>query len=189
MRRLSIFDRFRKDEVVGTKVLVCALESVFFAQMNADAEVWRHHYPATNDVVLSGPDTLFQAIDTSYDVIHMFASINQNGTFLDSEVGGTELIRRCCASNVKLLWIASDNEPSGYITGFDSRGKRINLVMTLKRHEPKFTRFLDRLLEMMSSGLSMPNAWVRLCPQLPGSAHEDMPETIFSAGRGGVILR
>jgi hypothetical protein len=35
----------------------------------------------------------------------------------------------------------------------------------------------------------MPVAWNDLCPQIPGSAHPDAPESIFFAGRGGVRLR
>lgn len=187
--RLGIFNRFRKDEVVGAKVLVCAWDPAFRDQMTTDANIWKRHYSNTKEAMLSGPDELFRSIDEGYDVVHLLANTDQSGTFANTNLGGTELIGKCCASNVKLLWIASANDAAGYISGFSARGQRINLVMTLKRDDPKFPRFLDRLLEMMSSGLSMPNAWVRLCPQAPGPAHEDVPATIFSAGRGRVILR
>lgn len=36
----------------------------------------------------------------------------------------------CCDSDVKLLWVASDNKPEGYIKGFKV-AKPLNLVMAI----------------------------------------------------------
>jgi hypothetical protein len=89
---------------------------------------------------------------------------------------------------VKLLWIASDNPPEGYIKHFRARGKKLNLVMTISRKGEKFTDFLGGLLAQMAQGTTMPTAWVKLAPQSPKTA-SDAPECIFFAGRGGVLLR
>ena len=103
-------------------------------------------------------------------------------------ISGTELIEKCCDAGLKLLWIASENPPDGYIKNFRARGKKLNLVMTISRKGEKFTDFLDGLLAQMSQGTTMPTAWVNLVPQRPKTA-SDAPECIFFAGRGGVLLR
>lgn len=108
---------------------------------------------------------------------------NGPGTFT-----GTDLLQKCCDFNVKLLWVASDNPPDRYITGFKARGKCINLVMTIDRNGSKFPIFREKLLFRMYYGDTMPVAWVDLCPQGPPSLSSDAPSTIFFAGRGGVRL-
>jgi len=95
---------------------------------------------------------LMDAVSRSPDIIHLFCDVSPGGEIANpngTPVVGTELLDRCCEFNVKLLWIASDNESGGYIAGFKARGKRMNLVMTLKRNDPKFSRFLDQILFRM----------------------------------------
>jgi hypothetical protein len=121
----------------------------------------------------------------------LICDVTENGTTVDSsghEITGSELIQRCCDQNVKLLWLASDNPPERYIKGFGARGKRLDLVMTLKRKGPNFPSFLEKLLSRMAYGDAMPIAWNDICPQIPRSEHPDAPESIFFAGRGGVRL-
>jgi hypothetical protein len=186
---MGILDIFRKDETVGTRVLICAFDSRFEDLMRKDSEAYRSRYPATTATTFSGPSELLEAVQRGYDVVHLLCDINPNGEIAGSDVTGTELIARCCASSVKLLWIASDNEPDRYIQGFKARGKRLNLVMTIKRDGPKFSEFLGNLLSKMSYGDSMPVAWNDLCPQIPGASHGEAPASIFFAGRPGIRLR
>jgi hypothetical protein len=125
-----------------------------------------------------------------YDIVHLFCDVLPNRTIADStgsKVIGTELLQRCCDANVKVLWIASDNQPDRYINCFKARGKRINLVMTTERNGTKFYDFLDKLLFRMFYGDTMPVAWSDICP--PGSPQQDVPSSIFWAGRGAVKLR
>jgi hypothetical protein len=72
--------------------------------------------------------------------------------------------------------------------GFGARGKRLNLVMTLKRKGSNFPSFLQQLLSRMACGDTMPVAWNDICPQIPRSDHPDASESVFFAGRGGVRL-
>src|ERR1700685_3412059 len=102
---------------------------------------------------------------------------------------GAELIEKCCNSDVKLLWIASDNKPDGYIKGFKA-AKPLNSVMTINGNGPTFGLFLGHLLSRVSGRETLPAAWAALAPQTPrGPGHADLPATIFSAGRGGVKFR
>jgi hypothetical protein len=188
---MGILDLFRKDEVVGTKVLVCALETRFEGLLKEDSDVYRRYYPATTKEIFPTIQALLERLDQRYDIVHILCDVSAKGAITDAnsnEITGTQLIQHCCDQNVKLLWAASDNPPDLYIKGFGARGKRLNLVMTLKRKGPNFPDFLRQLISRMSYGDTMPIAWNDLCPQIPGSDHPGAPESIFFAGRGGVRL-
>lgn len=56
--------------------------------------------------------------------------LTAKGTITDAngdEITGTELIQRCCDQKVKLLWVASDNSPDGYIKGFAALASALTL--------------------------------------------------------------
>jgi len=188
---MGILNLFRKDEVRGAKVLVCALDNRFEDLLKGDAEVYGRYYRATTTTVFPGIQALLRNLEQKYDIVHLICDVSADGAIADAsgeEITGTQLIQNCCDQNVKLLWTASDNPPERYIKGFGARGKRLNLVMTLKRKGPNFPGFLQKLLSQMAYGDTMPVAWNDLCPQIPGSDHPDAPESIFFAGRGGVRL-
>jgi hypothetical protein len=190
---MGILDLFRKnkDEVNGAKVLVCALGNRFDDLLKGDSEVYGGYYRATTTIVLPSIQALLGHLEQKYDIVHLLCDVTENGTVTDisgHEITGTELIQCCCDQNVKLLWSASDNPAERYIKGFGARGKRLNLVMTLKRKGPDFPSFLQKLLSRMAYGDTMPVAWNDICPQVPRSHHPDAPESIFFAGRGGVRL-
>jgi hypothetical protein len=186
---VNFFNWSRRDEVIGTRVLVCSSEDSMSAIGSEDARIWQRHYPATTSVTASSIDELCGILDQGYDVIHLLWKTDSEGTFLDSNIRGTNLIEQCCDADVKLLWIACDNDPQAYIKGFSARGKRINLVMTIDRRGAVFSSFLDRLLAKTAYGDTLPVAWNQLCPQAPDLEHSDAPACIFFAGRGGVLLR
>lgn len=190
---MGILDLFRKDkdEVHGAKVLVCALDNRFDDVLTGDSELYGRYYPATTAVVLPSIRALLERLEQKYDIVHLLCDVTTNGTITDTngeEITGTALIQRCCDQNVKLLWSGGENPAERYIKGFGARGKRLNLVMTLKRKGANFPTFLDKLLSKMACGDTMPVAWNDLCPQVPGSDHPDAPESIFFAGRGRVRL-
>ena len=188
---MGILDLFRKnrDEVNGAKVLVCALDNRFDGLLKEDSEIYGRYYRATTTIVLPSIQALLGRLEQKYDIVHLMCDVSENGTITDTsgqEITGTELIQRCCDQNVKLFWAASDNPPERYIKGFGARGKRLNLVMTLKRKGPNFPSFLQKMLSRLAYGDTMPVAWNDICPQIPRSDHPEAPESIFFAGRGGV---
>jgi hypothetical protein len=188
---MGILDLFRKDEIFGAKVLVCALDSRFDHLLKEDSQVYGQYYRSTTTAILPSVQVLLRSIEKKYDIVHLLCDVSEKGTITDAnggEIAGTELIQHCCDQDVKLLWNGSDNPPERYIKGFGARGKRLNLVMTLKRKGPNFPGFLQKLLSRMAYGDTMPIAWNALCPQIPGLDHPDVPESIFFAGRGTVKL-
>jgi len=184
---LSLLDLFRKDEVVGTRVLVCALDTRYSALAVEDAKTYKKYYAATTAIDNATANDLLRYITGGYDIVHILCDVNESG-IAGSSLSGTGLIESCCAADVKLLWIASDNDPNAYISGFNLRRKRLNIVMTLTRNGQSFEKFLEQLVFRMAYGEAMPVAWNDLCPQIPHSSHGDVPASIFAAGRGGVKL-
>ena len=188
---MGIMDLFRKDEVFGAKVLVCALDNRFDDLLQQDSQVYSQCYKATTTEMLPTLQALSGHLERKYDIVHLLCDVTTKGTITDAngeEITGTELLQRCCDQNVKLLWVASDNPAEGYIKGFAARGKRINLVMTIKRKGANFPGFLQKLLSRVAYGEIMPVAWNHLCPQIPGVDHADATDSIFFAGRGRVML-
>jgi hypothetical protein len=189
---MGFLDLFRKDEVIGSRVLVCSLDAGFRDLMDADRHAYSQFYASTETAVFDASDGLIAALAKRYDIVHLFCDVLPDGKLADSSdsiLTGTQLIQKCCESNVKLLWIASNNESDRYISGFNARAKRINLVMTLDRNGPKFSEFLEKLLFKIFYGDTLPVAWVALVPQRATAEHANLPSCIFYAGRGGAKLR
>jgi len=189
---MGLFDSFRKEEVVGTKVLVCATDARFSAQINSDSQQYKRLYPATTAIVFSGIAELMQAIAQKYDIVHVLADVSREGHIGDNggkTVSGAQLMEACCSADVKVLWMASDNKTENYGKGFDGRGKKVNLLLTLRRLGPYFTLFLGNLLEKASAGEAFGKAWNDLNPQGGDSVQPDTPECLFVMGRGKVVLR
>ncbi len=190
---MSIWGWFGADKITGSKVLVCGLGKKFEQFVGNDGAIYGRSYRSTTKALFSTILDLTDAISQhQYDIVHLFCDVPPNGVITDSDgdtISGAELIQKCCSANVKLLWIASDNQPEGYIKNFVVRGKRLNLVMTIVRNDPKFSEFLDKLLFRMFHGDTMPIAWANLVPQVSDSVNTDSPGCIFFAGRGGVKLQ
>jgi len=185
---MGLFDAFKKEEVVGTKVLVCCLDARFQPLLNSDSQQYRRLYPATSASVFSGVPALTQAIGQACDVVHFYGDVSPEGN-ISGGLSGTQLLDICCAANVKLLWIASDNQAENYAKAFDARGKKINLITTLRRLGPYFPLFLGNLLETTSAGEPLAKAWEELNPKGGDSVQPDAPECIFVGGRKVVLKK
>jgi hypothetical protein len=191
---LGILDllKKRKDEVVGTRVLVALLTPKFAELATADYRSYSQFYPATTQSIFESPEKFLEEIEKGYDVVHLFCDVMLGGNIAvgeGREMSATRLIQKCSESDVKLLWLASENKPEGYIKGFNLASKALNLVMTIDRRNSRFSRFLESLLRKMSSGETMPAAWVSLSPQNSNDPrNQEGPACIFAAGRGAIRL-
>jgi len=65
---MGILDLFRTDEVIGAKVLVCALEIRFEDLHDEDSEVYRRYYPATTTEILPTVQALLARLEQRYDI-------------------------------------------------------------------------------------------------------------------------
>ena len=168
------------------KVLVCSLDAKFAELLAADARIFEQFYPFTTVEVARSIPELLAMIQSGYDIVHLFGEVSEAGMMHDTvghSISGTSLVEKCCDSNVRLLWIASNNAAQAYIQGFKSGGKPINLIMTLKRNGSFFQPFLHELLQRISRGEVLTAAWQSLSPKDPHSPrHQELPATIFAAG-------
>src|SRR5260370_34070087 len=117
------------------------------------------------------------------DVLMIYAQVQSDG-----RIGGLRDIMR--KSNAPIVVIASENEGSSYVAAGKRTGYgQANLVMTLNRKVPAFANFFTQLFSKMLHGESMPMAWVRLAPQIPGLEHENVPGAVLAAEAGPVAFK
>jgi hypothetical protein len=189
---MGLLDAFKKDEVVGTKVLICALGGDFEGLPKKDEGTYRRFYPATTALNATSVADVKQAISQKSDVVHLFCNVDPQGLIADASGGritGTELLQACVEAGVKLLWVASDNFADPYNTGFKPKGLKLNVVLTERRLGPNFSLFLDNLLTKLAAGESFAKAWKVASTPEGRSVQPDVPHTITSLGRGAVVLK
>jgi hypothetical protein len=130
-----------------------------------------------------------QSTDTSpaCDVLFIYARIKNSGAVDGSKGGLREIVRDSGAS---VVVVAIENSVDAYIAGAPKKPYgSTNLVMTLERRGTRFPMFFARLFKMMFAGETMPVAWAKLAPQIPGAEQEDTPGTIFAAEAGQVTFK
>ena len=121
------------------------------------------------------------------DVLFVYCQIESNGTISGSEFGLRELIREAGAS---IVVVASENTADACVAASKKKAYgSANLVMTLDRRGELFGRFFYALFNAMKQGTSMPVAWVKLAPQIPGRDHPDVPSSIFLCEAGQIAFR
>jgi len=137
-------------------------------------------------VPLLGPARESDGPPPRCDVLFLYCEIEPDGQVRNSSLGLRELIRE---TGAKIVVVASENDAARYILAGRQVGYgRANLVMTLARNGPAFTRFFRRLFEKMLAGATMPMAWVQLAPQAPGPPRQDVPSTIFACELGQIVF-
>lgn len=189
---MGLLDAFKKDEVVGTKVLVCALGGDFDGFPKKDEGTYRRFYPATTALSATTVAELKQAIGQKPDVVHLFCKLDAQGAITDpsgGRISGAELLQACVDAGVKLFWLGSDNFADPYNAGFKPKGLKLNVVLTERRLGPNFSLFLDNLLTRLSAGESFSKAWNVASKPEGRSVQPDVPHTITTLGRGAVVLK
>ncbi|MCX6851659.1 MAG: hypothetical protein NTY98_22385 [Verrucomicrobia bacterium] len=121
------------------------------------------------------------------DVLFIYCDIGTDGRISGTSGGLRDLIRD---SGARVVVVASENPSEGCIaTAKNSDYGHANLVLTLNRRGAVFPAFFSRLFSLMMIGTSMPMAWVKLAPQIPGLDHADCPGTIFLAEAGQISFK
>jgi len=186
MKIQDLFKKASKQIVAESKVLVCSIESQLEQLLESDRDVYSKYYRSVDSAAFRGINELLTALETGYDIVHLFVHVSPGGLLAggnDISLLGTDLIRICSERNVKLLWIASENNPDDYVKGFKVAGNHLNLIMTINRNRTKFTDFLETLLSAVSTGETLPVAWMAVAPQAGGTSQRESPSCIFYAGR------
>lgn len=189
---MGIFDVFRKEEVAGSKVLVCRLGTQFDEPSDSDLRVYKRFYPTASSARFTSVAELRGAVGHKYDVLHLFCDVGADGAIADASgerITGTELLKGAADAGVKLFWIGNDNSREAYDAGFKTKGLKINVVLTLRRLGSNTSLFLDSLLAKMAAGETFSKAWSVASQPEGKSVQPDVPHTISSLGRGGVVLR
>ena len=121
------------------------------------------------------------------DVLMIYANVGSDGRIVGTADGLREIIRN---GNAPIVVVASENEPNRLIAAAKPVGYgQANLVLTLKRNGTAFPTFFSALFSSMYRGITMPNAWIKLAPQIPRAKHDNCPETIFSAEISHIVFR
>jgi hypothetical protein len=189
---MGLFDAFRKEEVTGARVLVCQLGASFDEPLKSDLRVYKRFFPASASLSFNSVAELRSALNQKYDVLHLFCDVGADGAVADNSGGriaGAELLAAAVDSGVKLLWIGNDNLQAAYDAGFQNKGIKMNVVLTLRRLGSNTSLFLDSLLAKMAEGQTLAKAWSVATQPEGKSVQPDVPHTISSLGRGAVILR
>ncbi len=189
---MGLLDAFRKDEVTGSKVLVCALGAQHEDLRKNDERIYKRFYPATTTHSLTSVNDLKNVLKQGFDIVHMLCDVDAQGNVTNatgSKISGAELLQTCLDSGTKLFWIASDNFADPYNAGFKPKGMKMNVILTERRLGPNCSLFIDSLLTKLCAGESFSKAWNVVSKPEGKSVQPDVPHTITSLGRGSVILR
>jgi hypothetical protein len=71
---LRLFGR-KKDEVRGSRVLVCAVDDRFVDLLKEDSEIYGRYYRATTTAVLPGIQALLGHLEQKFDIVHLVADL------------------------------------------------------------------------------------------------------------------
>jgi hypothetical protein len=185
-----LFGSSEPPEIVrGTKVLVAYVDDETKILAEQDAEIYAKYYPKPELALISGMFDLSSLV-SGKDVFHLVSTLDDDGTVRlgSTSVDLNQILRQCSISNVKLLWLANLCMEHGF-TNAKAKPAAVHLVVTIDRRESLFGEFLDRLLGIMSRGISMPVAWVKLVPQYAAAPeHKLVPGAVFIANRGQIQL-
>jgi hypothetical protein len=193
---MGLFDSFRKEEITNSKVLVCQLGtgqgSKYDEEQKSDLRVYKRFYPSASSATFTTVAELRGAVDHKYDILHLFCDVGTGGAIKDASgdrLAGADLLKSAVDAGVKLLWIGNDNPQDAYDAGFNTKGLKINTVLTLRRLGSNTSLFLDNLLAKMQSGETLAKAWSIASQPEGKSVQPDVPHTISSLGRGSVVLK
>jgi hypothetical protein len=134
---------------------------------------------------------LFKEVRTSEDlpprcdVLFLYCTVNVQGAISAPAI--RELIK---SAGAYVAVIASENSADAYIKSVGRRTDwSANIVMIVNRKDDKFALFFHRLFAEMFKGRSMLMVWAELAPQIPGSAHSDVPDSIMAAEAGHITFQ
>ena len=76
---MGLLDVFRKDEVTGTKALVCIMGPKFEDARKNDEKIYKRYYPASTSAAVGSLAEFRQALGQRYDILHLFCDLDAQG--------------------------------------------------------------------------------------------------------------
>jgi hypothetical protein len=123
----------------------------------------------------------------SCDVLLVYCEISPDGHINNTNGRLREIIRDAGAS---VVVVATEHPVERYIATTPPQVPfgRTNLMMTLVRNDPSFSKFLVRLFSEMKSGVPLPLAWHHLTKAPAPVAAGGIPEMIFASEIGPITF-
>jgi hypothetical protein len=123
----------------------------------------------------------------SAEILFVYAHLNEDGTIKGPTRSGIRQIVQL--TNAAIVVLASPNSRASLQNAAALPGpKTANIVLTLDRNGPGFSRFFRELFEKMRDGTHMLTAWVELAPQHPSANPPYAPQTLLMAERGKIAF-
>jgi hypothetical protein len=118
------------------------------------------------------------------DVLLIYCDLNADG----SVAGTAAKLREISRDAGAVIAIVASENPGARLRESARESAPIygplNLVLTYDRKGEFFTTFFGRLFEKMAKdGMSMPNAWLKLAPQVSGAVYSECAETLCQFAR------
>jgi hypothetical protein len=179
----------RRQEVKGTRALVCGLDHNYGNLLEVDASIWVGAYQHVTNAGILNAGEFGNAMAGRPDAVHLCCNIGIDGVVRDDEgraLPGAEVGRLCVEAGVKLLFIANDNKPDAYIAAF-SHVRNLDMVMVLERKGPIWAPFFGGLLRRMANGADLPSAWKEVAQG--SNAPSEVPDCIVYARAFGTVMR
>ncbi len=145
------------------------------------AEDARWLSPLFEHVRLVEPNKLPEA-----HVLFLYAHLNETGTIRGADRSGIRQVAQ--ATKASIIVVAMPNPAESYTAAGKLDGpKSANLVFTLDRKGPAFSKFFHALFSKMRDGENMLMAWVELAPQGPVQP-ENLPVTVLLSEAGNLAF-
>jgi serine/threonine protein kinase len=183
--------RARTQKVTGTKVLVAVLgaEKEDAAAAQADADKYKVYYKSVElRKSLSAQEFLVLLATEKFEIVHLHGQYDRGGIFHEASRFGLRLgdIRRACEfAGVKLLWLASSNNPDWLKGSSALTEPSFSVVITQSRGE-NFPKFLSGFLSRTARGESLNSVWSIYVPYIEYKGYKT--ECRFLAGQADTIF-
>jgi hypothetical protein len=193
---IFIFKRSRRSAsaiaVENPEIVLVQVGNASQADMDVDRAAYSQFYSRVSAKTVGNLKELTEYINSSSpDLLHLFVDLDQQGNVFDDaqqkmKFGELQTLAQNRGANY--IFFAKDNPGSGYSAG-PRPELTSNLIMTLERKGSNFPEFLSKVFSQVSKGETLPMAWNKVSPQIPGKVHKDSPEVFAGMGAGNVVLK
>ncbi len=154
------------------------------AELEIDKSIYSDFYRDVETENVNSVKELTSFIkNTTYDLMHLFVDVDEQGNVYDSEgdkIKLYKLIDLIQNNNVTYILFARDTPFEHYKAGLGKYKKTANIILTTERKGNFFPDFFRKIFARSSKGESFFAVWVDYAPQgpKPTKEHDTVPGTI-----------